>query len=296
MEITMIDFRIETFLSVCNCMNFTKAAEQLHITQPAVSQHIRCLEQLYETKLFSYEGKKLYLTDAGKLLYTTASSVKNDEQFMKERMKLENPSAFPLIFGVTMTIGEYEIASPLASYLRRYPDTNVKIILANTTELLDRIRRGEIHFALVEGYFEKSGFDTLTYKNEPFIPVCAASHIFKKRPSCLEDLLSDRLLVREPGSGTRDILERNLAVRNIRISDFSHTVEVSNMHTIHELLKKDCGISFLYKTAVENELSDGRLQQIHLSDFSMSHDFTFLWSRHSVFADTYRRICTDLSR
>lgn len=290
----MLDFRIDTFLTVCRCLNFTRAAEELHITQPAVSQHIRYLETRYGAALFFHEGKKIRLTHAGELLYTTATTLKNDERFMEEQMRQARPSPFPLVFGVTMTIGEYVIAAPLAGYLKKHPDTNVKIIPANTTELLERLQAGDIHFALVEGYFDRESYDYLTYRPEAFIPVCAAEHKFAAPPAALRDLLAERLIVREEGSGTRDILERRLAVDNIRLSDFARRAEVGSMHTIIQLLSMDCGISFLYQTAVSGELSSGRLKKIPLSDFDMTHDFTFLWNKNSIFAENYRAVCLEL--
>lgn len=292
----MLDFRIHTFLSVCRHLNYTRAAEELHITQPAVSQHIAYLEKLYDTHLFFHEGKKVHLTAAGELLLSTATTLKNDELFMVKQMHQTTPLQFPLIFGVTMTIGEFVIATPLAAYLKKHPDTDVKIVLANTSDLLERLRSGEIHFTLVEGYYDASAYDSITYSTERFIPVCSASHHFAKEPRLLTDLLKERLLVREPGSGTRDILEKNLAVKNIHTSDFTHTVEVSSMHTIIQLLKQDCGISFLYRTAIEPELENGSLKELSLQDFHMTHDFTFLWNKGSIFADSYRRICVELKQ
>lgn len=292
----MLDFRIHTFLSVCRHMNFTKAAEELHITQPAVSQHIHYLESLYGTQLFLHEGKKVKLSAAGKLLLKTACTLKNDECFMMKQMHEAKPGQLPLKFGVTMTIGEFVLAAPLAAYLKRHPNTDVKIVFANTAELLENLRAGEIHFALVEGYFESDGYDSLVYHTDDFIPVCAKDHAFLHAADSVPDLLGERLLVREPGSGTRDILEKNLAVKNIKIGDFAHTAEVGNMHTIIQLLKEDCGITFLYRTAVRSELASGSLKEIRLTDFHMKHDFTFIWSRGSIFAEEYRRICMDLTQ
>lgn len=106
--VAMLDFRIYTFLTVCATMNFTKAAEQLHITQPAVSQHIRYLEELYQTKLFVHEGKKIRLSPAGEILLHTATTLKNDENVLFEQMHQPELDAVPLHFGVTMTIGELD--------------------------------------------------------------------------------------------------------------------------------------------------------------------------------------------
>ena len=109
----------------------------------------------------------------------------------------------------------------------------------------------------------------------------------------MNDLTCERLLVRENGSGTRNILERSLTARGLHITDFMHYTEVENMHTIISLLKKDCGISFLYKIAVENELQSGVLKEIPLDDFKMQHDFDIIWEKHSIYTDKYLSICIE---
>lgn len=290
----MLDFRIQTFLSVCKHMNFTNAAEELHITQPAVSQHIRYLEQLYQTRLFVREGKKIELTMAGKILLSTMTILRNDERAMIKRMQLCSNQKRKLTFGVTMTIGEYIIAAPLARYLKKYPETDIHIKSGNTSELLELLHNGDLDFALVEGYFKSDEYDTMVYQSNDFIPVCSVNHIFSKKIIKLEDLLTERLIVREIGSGSRDILEKNLSVHNIEVSDFSSIVEVENVHTIASLLAEDCGISFLYEAAVHNEIEQGILKPIPLPSFHMTHDFTFLWNKGSAFSEEYQRICNEL--
>ncbi len=290
----MLDFRIQTFLSVCKHMNFTSAAEELHITQPAVSQHIRYLEQLYQTRLFVREGKKIELTMAGKILLSTMTVLRNDERAMIKRMQLCNNMKRKLTFGVTMTIGEYVIAAPLARYLTKHPETDIHIKSGNTSELLEDLHNGDLDFALVEGYFKSDEYDTIVYQSDDFIPVCSANHIFSKESIELEDLLHERLIVREKGSGSRDILEKNLSVHDISVTDFASIVEVENVHTIVSLLIADCGIAFLYEAAVRDELKQGILKPIPLPSFHMTHDFTFLWNKGSAFSDEYRRICNEL--
>ena len=106
-------------------------------------------------------------------------------------------------------------------------------------------------FALVEGYYPPESYDHLLFRLEPFVPVCAARHQFAREPQLCRDLLPERLLVREPGSGTRNILERNLALQGITLDQFAHRAQVGNMHALIQLLEEDCGITFLYRIAVE---------------------------------------------
>ena len=128
----MLDFRMETFLTVCHYMNFTHAAEALHLTQPAVSQHIRYLEEKYEAPLFYREKKKLSLTPAGELLLCTLETMQNDENTLKKRMQESLSRKKILTFGVTMTIGEYAILPSLASFIKSHPDMDLHIRYGNT--------------------------------------------------------------------------------------------------------------------------------------------------------------------
>ncbi len=114
----MLDFRMETFLTVCNDMNFTHAAEHLNLTQPAVSQHIKHLEKTYGTELFIRDKKKLRLTPAGEILRSALETMRNDENTLKKRMQESLKGKKVLTFGVTMTIGEYAIVPALSRFVK----------------------------------------------------------------------------------------------------------------------------------------------------------------------------------
>lgn len=275
-------------------MNFSRAAEALCITQPAVSQHIQYLEREYGVKLFRKEGKRIYLTGEGRILRETMAVIKNDEQIMRERMRECRSGKRELSFGVTMTIGEYTLLAPLAAYLKAHPERNVRVRYGNTAKLEEELREGSIDFALVEGYFRKEAYDSLRFDTEQFIPVCAAVHSFLREPHSLRDLVGERLILREPGSGTRNILERSLAVKGLSVQDFQRRTEIENMHTIIGLLERDCGISFLYRVAVRDQLLRGTLRELLLEDFKLEHDFAFIWPRGSAFREDYHAISEEL--
>ena len=290
----MLDFRTETFLTVCQTMNFTAAAKQLNITQPAVSQHIHFLEDQYHTSLFIYRNKQLFLTRSGEILRKHLLTMKNDEKAILEELKSNFTGIETLSIGVTMTIGEYAIVDKLANFLIHHPEINIHLHYDNTFQLLKLLDHGQISMAIVEGNYPKENYSHKKYSTEDYIAVCAASHhFFTDHPHTVNDLLYERLLVREKGSGTRNILEQSLIARGLHISDFIHYTQVENMHTIIDLLKKDCGISFLYKIAVENELQSGRLREISLDDFKMQHDFDIIWEKHSIYTDKYLSICEE---
>ena len=291
----MLDFRTDTFLTVCKTMNFTAAARELHITQPAVSQHIHFLENEYQTTLFEYHNKQLSLTPAGEVLKRRLTSMKNDEKNIQLEIRSLSNRIESLSIGVTMTIGEYAIVDRLASFLLNHPHMNIHLHYGNTALLLGLLDAGEIDMAIIEGNYPKEHYAHKKYSTEDYIAVCAANHQFVSgTPSTVSDLIGERLIVRKSGSGTRNILEENLLARGLRISNFTHYIEVENMHTIISFLKKDCGISFMYKVAVLEELNQNILKEIQLDDFKMKHDFDFVWGKNSIYTEKYLALCDEL--
>ena len=289
----MLDFRMETFLTVCQCMNFTRASEKLNITQPAVSQHIHFLEKHYNTKLFRYEGKKLKLTGAGEILRNASLTMMHDEISMQNQMQKTDEEE-EIHFGATRTVGDVLMGRILERYLRRYPDAKICMIVDNTQELLRKLDEGIIDFALVEGFFQKNEYDHQKYSDENYIAVCAPDYTFNSdkitTDVSVENLFHERLLVREEGSGTREVLERCLDAQNFSIHDFDKVMEVGSLQTIKELTKAGCGITFLYETAVRDELKEGTLKRIPLKSFEICHEFNFIWRRGSIYADRYKEI------
>ncbi len=290
----MLDFRMETFLTVCKYMSFTRAAEAMNLTQPAVSQHIKYLETKFDTPLFVRDRKNLTLSPAGEILRSSLESMRNDENTIKKRMKESLAGKKVLTFGVTMTIGEYAILPALARLIKAHPDTDFHVRYRNTKTLLADLYEGNIDFAIVEGYFKADNYQTRVYRTEEYIAVASSRHEFAQPIHCVKDLTAERLLIREPGSGTRAILARALALKNMSVQNFAHIVEVENIHTIVSLLRQDCGISFLYKAAVQQEIADGILRQIPLDDFMLMHDFTFIWNKDSIFSTEYEAVFDEL--
>lgn len=290
----MFDVRIDTFIAVCEHMNYTKAAEELHITQPAVSQHIHYLENYYKTKLFDYKGRKLFLTDNGKKLLKISTTFKNDEDFFKKYVLHDSDETRPMRFGLTKTIGEILTTKQVAGLVKKYPKRDMNIVIANTQELLSEVRKGSIHFALIEGYYDTNEFDHMKYSDERIVGICAANHKFTKEPHQMKDLLGETLIIRENGSGTRNILKRNLDLNGIEIQDFNRRIQLNNMHAIVDMVTEDCGITFIYEAAVAEYIKQGLIKKIKLEDFDIHHEFTFIWNKESVFKDFYLGICKDL--
>ncbi len=285
----MLDYRTHTFLAVYRAESFTRAAEELHVTQPAVSQHIRQLEDHYGCALFSKTGRGVEPTEAGRLLYRTLAVEENDEARLRaelDALVAEKDARPPLRLGCTRTIADFVAPRMLSAHLCRHPDARIVMRAGNTEELVRLLDLGEIDFALVEGPFDRTKFDSATFSHEPFVAVAAAG----ERPASITDLLGQRLVLREPGSGTREILERNLAARELSVGDFASVIELASIPTIKACVAAGAGVSFLYRAAVERELADGTLVDVTPEDFVVRHGFALIWQRGSRYANGYRAL------
>lgn len=278
----MLDYRIETFLKLCEEKSYTKTAKKLCITQPAVSQHIRYLEQYYGVDLFVTMGKNLVLTEKGEILKKYSLLSKADWIKTAALMGEETPSKH-VNFGATLTIGEYVMPDILAKLMNESPATTYTMQVDNTQTLLDKLSGGLIDFAFIEGQFHQKDFITKLFLTADFIPVCSKEHSFAKRTVTFREILNERLIVREKGSGTRGVLEQVLTEHNHSIESFSKITEIANLNVIKNLVNKNLGITFLYKDAVKKELLNKSLVKIDLIDFSVTRDYHFVCLKDSHF-------------
>lgn len=287
----MLDYRIETFLNLCEEKSYTKTAKKLCITQPAVSQHIRYLEQYYGVDLFLTKGKNLILTEKGEILKKYALLSK--AQWIKTKALMEEDTAAKHVnFGATLTIGEYIMPDILAGLMNESSSTTYTMLVDNTQTLLDKLSRGLIDFAFIEGQFDQKEFITRLFVNADFIPVCAKEHDFADRTVDFSEIFKERLIVREKGSGTRGVLEQVLIEHNHTMESFSKITEIGNLNVIKNMVKKNLGITFLYKDAVKEELQNNSLIEIKLKDFSVRREYHFVCLKDSPFTEENLNIYT----
>lgn len=286
----MIDDRIRTFLEVCQTMNYTRAADKLHLTQPAVSQHIRWLEKEYDAKLFQMQGKKLLLTRQGELLKEMATAVYVDDLKIHKLIQDSKRQRQTLHVGATLTIGEYLMPEVLERYLLENPDTDISMYVKNTESLLMMLQEGSIDFAVIEGYFDKKSYGYHKISDEKYIGVCGAGCGRRRQALRLEELFEERLIIREEGSGTREIFCRYLREHNYDVNSFKHRLEASNMGAVKAMVMKNMGITFLYERAVEKEIAEGRLFPLKITDFQIQREFYFVYLKDSIFNEKYDTI------
>lgn len=270
-EVIMIDYRIKTFLVLCDTMNYRKTAELLNMTQPAVTQHIHFLENEYKCKLFIYDRHTLKITGDGELLKNYAENVIFQEQKLLEKMQTERKPV--LRIGATKTIGEFVIDEKLADYLKN-PNNNLLIDIDNTVRLLQRLKKGELDLAMIEGFFDSKEFASKIYKEEDFIGVCSKNHPFANQAISLEKAFSQTLFIREKGSGTRTILEQLLSEHNYTVENFRRNVCVSNFGLMSKLIAKNIGITFAYKAFLK---SSDALAHFYIDGYKTVRNFRFVY-------------------
>lgn len=290
----MLNFRVRTFLCACKHMNFTSAAAELGISQPAVSQHIRHLEEDYGVKLFAYEGKKMRLTEEGRLMLSAAQTVNNDDHILRQRIWAMQRGQKWYTFGATHTIGDYLIADRLATLLRKNPDYSVNISIADTSRLLADIDEGNIDFAIVEGFFDHSRYETLPFSTERLFCVCGRDYEIddEVRP---EELFRHRIIAREKGAGSRELLDRALATINCSVGSFHSRVIVGTPYAVKALAMRNCGVAFLYESSAKQELISGALRRVVVRNFEPYYNFTFLWKSGSMYKDDFIKLYKKLA-
>ncbi|MCC8015229.1 MAG: LysR family transcriptional regulator [Eubacterium sp.] len=283
----MLDFRVNTFLTVCENGNYTKAAEKLGLTQPAVTQHIKYIEDRYKIRLFVKDGKTMRLTPEGGLLremfITLSSDCKKIDRYIKKMS--DEPGA--LLMGVTKSIGEYVMPDILQKYLETNPSVRISMDVENTAYLLDYLRQGVIDFCIIGGKFDKNAYCHRLFSIEKFVCLCGSSNPFAGKTADIEQLFGERLFLRENGSGSRDIFKSSLNQLGYNESNFKTVTEIGSIDVIKYLVKKGMGITFMYEAAALKEIKSGSLSTIDVKGFDISHEFSFVYLKNSMFADEF---------
>lgn len=266
----MLDYRMLTFVRLCETMNYRRTAELLNMTQPAVTQHIKHLERTYGCRLFTYDERRLQKTDQGELLERYARSALYSQQQLRAKLAFHTP--IPLRIGATKTIGAFVLPPMAARYIAG--GGMLSVTVDNTDHLLRMLGDGALDFALIEGFFDKHRWGHMLLRQEPFVGLCAQSHPFAGRQIALEEAMTQPLLVREEGSGTRAILEQLLLAHGYHLDHFSRIHSVNDTALLKSLTASGAGITFAYRALMTQD--DG------LSAFSLQGE-NVLRAFHYVF-------------
>ena len=268
-----MDTKLHTFLVLCQTMNYRLAAERLHLSQPAVTKQIQSLEQSLQTKLFYYDGHTLHKTEKCMLLERYAISTQY--QFEELQLAIAGKERTQLRVGATKTIGDYVLIDAIKNYLQD-PGHELSLVVDNTKHLLQMLDENQLDFAIIEGTFSKTKYDSYLLRMEPFVGICAKSHPLCGKHILVEDLLQETIIVREEGSGTRRIFEERLMAAGYDLKDFSRTVSISSFVSIKALVAAGIGISFLYESVVAGEEDIGAFT---VDGLTAPHAFHVVYTR-----------------
>ena len=176
-------------------------------------------------------------------------------------------------FGATKTIGEYVIPEQVERFLQ-LPDYNVEIEIDNTRYLLDKLKRGELDFALIEGFFDSNDFLSRVYRSENFVGVCSKNHRFAKKTILPDDIFTEHIFLREKGSGTRNILEQVLSEHNRTTGHFARVTCINHFTLMSELIADNLGITFAYEVMQKSYSS---LAPFYVKGWNIVRDFNYVY-------------------
>ncbi len=287
----MLDYRIETFLVVCQEMNFTKASKRLGISQPAVSNQIRQLEEYYDALLFGYQGKKVYLTKEGKLLYEAMVKMYNNEIYVMEQINQCKEERESIRFGVTEFVDKYLLKDALEKYIINHPDVQLYLEVGTEKELMEWLDTGHIDFAVADSNFSSREYNNMYLFTENLLPVCSPYSNLTKRQVSFTSVTMDKLIT---DKNTYSVLEKLMEEKNARITDFPSVLQLGNIDMVKELVKSNAGVSFMYEKSVERELQGGELVKINIKGWNVKREFNAIWRKDKIFSDYYERQLKEL--
>ena len=282
----MLDYRVETFLTVCQTRNYTRAAQMLNITQPAVSQHIKYLEEYFGVKLFDMKGKMIYLTSEGEEVYHLARIFNLNITKLIEHL-LTDTGSKEISVGATKTIGEFIMPPIIAAYVKEYPNRIMKMKVDSTSTLLEKVKYGELDFAFIEGPFDEQEFNVLEFMEERYIPVCSPEFKLAGSEVTIHELMNYPLILKEESRDGRSDIEQWLLQINHSINNFKVVHLVDSLLVVKEMVKNNIGISFLYETSVREELLNGSLVTIPIKNYDVKRKFKFVYRKYSNYNQEY---------
>lgn len=273
-----MDFRLQVFQAVAKRLNFTKAAEELFITQPAVTKHIHELEHQFKVKLFDRNGSRIKLTKAGETLLQHTELLfgvyRNLEFEMSNLIHQHNGK---LKIGASTTVAQYVLPPVLAEFHKKFPDIKIDLIANNTEVIETALKNKQIDLGIIEGLSKKASIKYTEFIKDEIVLVASTQNTFaKKKHIPTKDLLSIPLLMREPGSGTLEVIAHSLKAFNIKLRDLKIEMQLAGTESIKAYLAHSNCMAFLSRHSIINEIQRNELQIIPVKDLKIERFFYFI--------------------
>lgn len=269
----MFDFRLHVFYSVATRLNFTKAANELFISQPAVTKHIKEIEQHYQCKLFIRGGNKIELTTQGKILLNYAEKIKHLYQELDSEIAFLNQENQGFLrIGMSTTAAQYVLPKYLAQFKKSFPHIELELQTGNTENIENLLANQAIDLGIVEGKSKRSGMNYTPFLKDELV-LCTQIKTSSKSIISKDELLKIPFVQREKGSGSLEIIASVLAKNKIKISDLKTEITFENTESIKNYLLNSNTFAFLSITAIYEELQHNLLKIIDVEDVTMERYF-----------------------
>ena len=281
----MFDAKIETLLEVISAGSYTRAAQRLSLTQPAVSHHMRQLEQEFGIHIFYKDKKELRLTPEGEILVKYARRALAVYRNARQAIEDSRICMSHIGVGITHTVGESCVPQVLAEYCNQTPGVHINIVTDTIKNLYDMLDNFEIDLAITDGKVSNPSLNSVMIDTDYLVCIMSNNNPLAKHSMItLNELRRERLILRLPTSATRMLFEATLESHNESIDDFNVILEVDNVTTIKDLVQKDFGVSILAKSVCLREVRKKKLTIVPIENLSMARETNIVY--HKSFAHT----------
>ncbi len=263
----MADRRLQVFHAVAKHLSFTKAAEALFMTQPAVTFQIRQLEEQFNTRLFDRAHGRIALTTAGTVALEYAERILRLSAELDTRLKeMSGQLAGPLLIGASTTIAEFLLPQILGEFKSRNPAVVPRLFVANSEAVQDRVAERTLDLGFIEGDSHLPSLATDVCCDDELQVVCAPSHPLAKLKSVTPKSLTEHAYItREPGSGTREVIDHYLEKAGVPPDALQVVMELGSPEALKGLVATGLGYAIMSRATVAKETQLGQLVQIPLA-------------------------------
>lgn len=265
--------QLRVFASVYKNRSFSKASEDLHLTQPTVSNHIKALEDEFECKLFDRMGRTIIPTKEAEVLYGQSVEIIQKAEALREALgELKKEASGKLIVGASTIPGVYLMPRIMTEFQKQFPAISFQILIADSGGIVESISRHELLLGIVGAKLGNEQIDYMPFVEDELI-VVSAPHKTAGKSMTLKELISFPMVFREEGSGTRKEAEKILESEGISFQDIKVAGIFGSTDAVKQAVKAGLGVSILSKFAVADELAHGLLEEIKLTDIQMKRRF-----------------------
>ncbi len=275
----MENFRLKVFRAVAEELSFRKAAEILHLSQPAVSQQVHTLEEEAGVRLFDRHSSGVALTEAGRILLTHATTAAlTMQQAQRELAALNNDVAGDLRLGASTTVAQYVLPRILGAFLRQYPHVHLSLVSGNTERIVASVAEERIALGIIEGPAMRRDLKTERMMQDEMVLIVAPDHplaLTKKAiaPATLKTL---PLLLRERGSGSRRVVERALKQAGLPLRSLAVAMELDSTEAIVSGVEAGLGAGFVSRFAISKAVRLGTIRTLNVDGLQIRRDFSFI--------------------